>query len=132
VVDAQPYADAIKAALTAQGIAHDEGRKPTVAAGLPYIVWWLDPGSVEDRSMRSRDGFSLVVVLQCYGFGPDAVRFALRKGRLAVASLASATVAGRVLMVPSQDPPPPMQRDDGADPPLWWQSDVWRLHTSPA
>jgi hypothetical protein len=30
-------------------------------------VWWLDAGTVEDRSLRSRDGFSLVLVLQCYG-----------------------------------------------------------------
>lgn len=132
VVDAQPFADVIGAALDAQGIAHAEGRKPTVAAGLPYVVWWLDAGSVEDRSLRSRDGFSLVLVLQCYGFNPDAVRFAVRKGRAAVAGLAGAVAGDRVLMVPEQTPPPPMTRDDDADPPIWWQSDEWRLRTSPA
>jgi len=132
VVDAQPFADAIGAALTVQGIAHAEGRKPTVAAGLPYIVWWLDAGTVEDRSLRSRDGFSLVLVLQCYGLSVDAVRFAVRKGRSAVLSLSHATVGGRVLMVPEHSPGPPMSRDDDADPPIWWQSDEWRLRTSPA
>lgn len=131
VVDAQPYADAIKAAVDAQGIPYAEGRKPAgLGTGVPYIVGWLDSGRVENRSLRSRDGFSLVVVLQSYGFSPDSVRFAVRKGRAAIASLAGATVGGRVVLLPSHEPAPPMGRDDDADPPLWWASDQWRFRTS--
>ena len=133
VVDAQPYADAIKAALTAQSIAHAEGKKPAnVAADHPYIVWWLDPGTITDRTLRSRDGLLLRLVVQHYGLTTDAVRVAVRKGRAAVASLAGAAVAGRVLLVPSHSPAEQMQRDDDVNPPLWWQTDVWSLPTSPA
>jgi hypothetical protein len=130
VVDAQPFADAISTALTAQGIAHAEGRKPTVGPNLPYVVWWLDTGTITDRSLRSRDGFELVLVLQCYGFGPDAVRFAARNARTAVSALAGVSAGGRMLMVPEQSPSPPMSRDDKADPAIWWQSEEWRLRTS--
>lgn len=132
VVDVQPYAAAVADALTTQGVDHAEGRKPAGVAALPYIVWWLDGGTVSDRSMRSRDGFSVVLTLQCYGLTPEAVRVALRKGRAAVATLPGLPVDGRVLMMPSHTPGPPMDRDDDADPPLWWQSDEWRLPTSPA
>ena len=132
VVDVQPFSDAVEAALNVQGIAHAEGKKPTVAAGLPYIVWWLDPGTVTDRTMASRDGLSVVLVLQSYGLSPDSVRVALRKGRVAMASLVGDTVGAWVLLPPEHTPGPPMQRDDDADPPIWWQSDEWRLRTSPA
>jgi hypothetical protein len=132
VVDVKPVADAIAAALTAQGLAHAEGKKPTVAAGRPYVVWWLDPGTVSNRSLASRDGLTVVVVLQCYGLTPDSVRFAVRKARQAVASLAGETVGDRVFRLPEHVPGPPMDRDDDADPPIWWQSDEWHLPTSPA
>ena len=132
VVDAQPFADAIKAALTAQDIAHAEGKKPAVAAGVPYIVWWLDPGTVTDRSLRSRDGFSLSLVLQHYGNSMDAVRIAVRRGRAAVFSLAGQTAGDRVFLMPSHGSPPPPDRDDKVSPPIWWQTDDWRLPTSPA
>jgi hypothetical protein len=100
VVDAGPYAEAIKAALTAQDIAHAEGRKPTVGAGLPYVVWWLDAGRVTDSSLLSRDGFQLTAVFQCYGLSPDAVRFAVHKARLGVMSLVGDAVGGRTLCMP--------------------------------
>jgi hypothetical protein len=133
VVDAQPYADAVKAAMAAQSIPYAEGRKPaSVPVGSPYVVGWFDPGRVENRSLRSRDGFSVVVVLQSYGSSPDSVRFAVRKGRMAIASLAGTAAGDRVILPPSHEPPPPMERDDDASPPLWWQSDEWRLRTSPA
>jgi len=126
VVDAQPFADALKAALTATGIAHAEGRKPTVGAGLPYIVWWLDPGTVTDKTMQGRDGFELVVVFQSYGSSVDAVRFAVSRGRTAAMSLFGAAVGGRRVQMPENIPAPPMARDDDVSPPLWWQSDEWR------
>lgn len=128
--DAQPFADALTAAMAAQGLAYAEGRKPSVTAGLPYVVGWLDPGAVFDRSMRSRDGFEVRVVLQHYGQSPASVRVAVRKARAAVASLNGAAAGDRVVLMPYQDSPPPMQRDDTADPLLWWQTDVWHLPTS--
>lgn len=132
VVDAQPFADAIKAAMQAQGITYAEGKKPTVAAGLPYVVGWLDQGTVDDSSLRMRDGWTLTVVLQSYGLAPDPVRVAVRKSRAAMFSLAGSTVGGRRVGLPVHVPPPPLQRDDDADPPIWWQSDEWRIPTTPA
>ncbi len=129
VVDAQPLIDAVKAAVT--GIAYAEGKKPTVAAGLPYVVAWFDGGTVENRSLRSRDGFSLVATFHCYGSSPDAVRFAVRKVRAAVLSLFGDAVGGRTVLMPEHLPPPPMDRDDDLQPPLWWQADEWRLRTTP-
>ena len=128
VVDSQPLIDAIKAALT--GIAYAEGQRPTVAAGLPYVVGWFDNGTVTDRTMQSRDGFELVAVFQCYGYSPDAVRFALHKVRTAVLGLHRAVVGGRTLLMPEHVPPPPMARDDDVSPPLWWQSDEWRFRST--
>ncbi len=130
VVDAQPYADVIKVALTGQGISHAEGRKPTVAAGVPYIVWWLNAGRVTNRSLKSRDGFELVVTFECYGGNPDAVRFAVRKGRVAVSSLFGHVIGGRTVLMPVHVASPDMARDDDLQPPLWWQTDEWRIRTS--
>jgi len=130
VVDGQPLAAALTEAMTAQGIAYAEGRKPTVAPGLPYIVGWFDAGTVEDRSLRSRDGWSTALVLQSYGATPESVRLAVRKGRTAVLGLTGAVVGGRTVLMPSHSEPPPMQRDDNVDPPIWWLSDEWRIRTS--
>jgi hypothetical protein len=73
-----------------------------------------------------------VVVLQCYGLAPDSVRVAVRKSRAAMFSLAGTTVGGRLIGLPMHVTPPPMQRDDDADPPIWWQPDEWHLATTPA
>lgn len=128
--DPQPFADAIEAAMAAEGVAYAEGRKPAVANGLPYVVGWMAPGRIFDASLRARDGFALTLVLQCYGLSMESVRVAVRKARAAVASLNGTSVGDRVVLRPYQDEPPPPQRDDDADPPLWWQSEVWRLPTS--
>ena len=130
VVDAQPLIDAIKTAVTAAGVAIAEGRKPTVVAGKPYIVAFFDAGSVEDRSLRSRDGWSMVGSFQCAGLIPESARFAARKLRAAVLGLHGQTFAGRTLQLPSHLGPLPMQRDDDADPPLFIQIDEWRLRLS--
>lgn len=130
VVDAQPLVAALTAAMATQGIAFAEGKKPTVTAGDPYIVGWFDSGVIEDRSMRSRDGWSTAVVLQSYGASPESVRIAVRQGRAAVLSLNGVVVGGRTVLMPSHSDPPPMQRDDDADPPIWWLSDEWRIRTS--
>lgn len=130
VINAQPFIDAIKAAVT--GVAYAEGRKPTVAAGSPYVVAWFDSGSVTDISLAARDGFEIVATFECYGSAPDSVRFAVRKVRAAVFSLAGQTVGGRLLQMPENVASPSIQRDDDVQPPLWWQPDVWRFRTYPA
>jgi hypothetical protein len=71
-------------------------------------------------------------VLQSYGSTPESVRIAVRQGRAAVFSLFGLTVGGRTVQMPSHTPPPPMQRDDDVQPPIWWQSDEWRIRTTPA
>lgn len=131
VVDAQPLVDAITTAVAAQGLAVGDSEKPTVAAGWPYVIGWFDSGAVTDRSLRSRDGFSLTAPFQVYGFDPDSVRWAIRKLRVAVLGLHLAVVAGRTVQMPEHRAGPPMNRDDKADPgPLWWQFDEWRFRTS--
>lgn len=132
VVDPKPLADAVAAAITGQGIAYALGRKPTVTGGSPYIVGWPDGGTVGDSSLRMRDGWSMVIVLQHYGLSPDSVWVALKKSRAAMFSLANTTVGGRRIGLPIHGEPPPLQRDDDADPPLFWLSDEWRIPTTPA
>ena len=128
VVDAGLLVAAIKTAMT--GIAYGEAAKPTVTAGSPYVVAWFDSGTVGDRSLRSRDGFSLVATFQCYGSSPESVRIAVRKVRAAVFSLFGTTVGGRTVLMPESLASPPMQRDDDVQPPLWWQADEWRFRTT--
>lgn len=130
IIDAQPLIDAIEAAVSAQGVAIGNGEKPTVAAGRPYIVHWADAGTVDDRSLRSRDGFLLTVPFQVYGFDPDSVRWAVRKLRAAVLGLHLTSIGGRSVQMPSNEPAPPMGRDDDADPKLWYQYDEWRIRLS--
>lgn len=130
IVDAQPLIDAIEAAVVAQGVAIGNGEKPDVADGDPYIVHWAGSGAVDDRTMRSRDGFFLTVPFQVYGFDPDSIRWAVKKLRTAVLSLHRTTVDGRAVQMPSHVEPPPMSRDDDADPTLWWQYDEWRIRLS--
>ena len=125
VVDPQPLIAAVKAAVA--GVAYAEGKKPTVAAGAPYVVAWFDAGTVGNRSLRSRDGFSLVGTFNCYGSTPESVRIAVGKVRAGVMSLFGDVVAGRTVQMPEHLAGPPMQRDDDVAPPLWWQTDEWRF-----
>ena len=128
VVDVQPLVAAVKAAVI--GVSVGEGKKPTVAAGKPYVVVWFDAGAVDNRSLRSRDGLALTATFQCYGATPESVRVAVRRVREGVASLHRAVVEGRTLHLPEHLAGPPMQRDDDVQPPLWWQTDEWRFRTS--
>lgn len=132
VVSAQPLLDALKDAIAARGIAYAVGQKPTVTAGHPWIVAWPDFGTITNRSLSSRDGFSMVVVLQCYGLSPESAGIASRKSRAAVLGLHRAEVGGRVLLMPEHRTGPPLTRDDDVDPPIWMQVDEWRFRTTPA
>lgn len=132
VVDARPQIAAVEAAIAGAGVPVGNGEKPDVSAGDAYVVAWFDYGAVGDSSLRSRDGFALTVVLQHYGFDPDSVGWAIIRTRAAVLSLRGTTVDGRVLHAPVHEPGPPMARDDDADPPIWWQSDQWRIESTSA
>ncbi len=131
VVDGQPVLDAIEASVTAAGVAYAEGRKPQVAAGLPYIVAFFDSGVVEHRSLRMRDGWSTVGTFHCSGLTPQSARHAVRALRTAVLGMHGQTVDGRLVHVPVTGfVSPPMQRDDDADPSLFIQVDEWRIRLS--
>lgn len=130
VVDAQPLVDAVRAAVAAQQVAVDVGQKPTVAAGKPWVVMWPDSGAVVDRSLRSRDGFTMRVSFQCFGLSPASALWAVRRVRVAVLGLAEQTVAGRIVRLPSlMESPPPLTRDDDVNPPIWMQYDEARFRT---
>ena len=130
VVDARPVVAAIKAAVTAGGVAFGDGKKPTVDDGDPYVVAFFDSGTVDDRSLVSRDGWSITGTFHCSGLTPDASRIATRRLREAVLGLWGATIDGRTVRMPVQLVGRPMDRDDDADPSLFIQVDEWRIRLS--
>lgn len=130
VVDAQPLIDAIKAGVTAAGVAFAEGKKPQGVGNKPYIVAFFDSGTIGDRSLRSRDGFSVYGSFQCAGLTPESARFAVRKLRAVVLALGGTTVGDRTVQLPTHEIALPMSRDDDADPPLFVQIDEWRFRLS--
>ena len=127
----QPLVAALKSAVETAGVAFGDGKKPATAT-TRYIVAFFDGGTVTDRSLRSRDGWSAVGTLHCYGQTPDAARFAYQALTAAVLGLRGASVGDRVLLMPEQLVSLPLQRDDKADPPLFDQISEWRFRTSPA
>jgi hypothetical protein len=130
-VTSQPLIDALDAAVTAAGVAFGDGRKPSDAT-TRYIVAWFDAGSITDRSLRSRDGFSAVGTFHCYGQTPEAARHAYRVLADVILSLYRAEVGGRVLLMPEQLTSLPLQRDDNLTRPLFDAVCEWRFRTSPA
>lgn len=131
VVSAQPLVEAVEAAITAQGLAVGDGEKPASAPGRPYVVGWFGGGTIENRSMRSRDGFSLTFVLQVYGFDPDSIRWAVVRVHQAVLGLFGAVIDGRTVQMPVHQADQTMpERDDKADPPIWSYAEEWRIRTS--
>ena len=127
VVDAEPLITAIKGAVTAAGVLIADSRKPDGVGNKPYIVAFFDAGRVEDKSLRSRDGFSLYASFQCAGLEPWSARFAVHRLRQAVLSMAGTSVGGMTVLMPSHEYPGPMTRDDDADPALFVQIDEWRF-----
>lgn len=125
----QPLIDAVKAAVVAGGVAIGDGIKPANAT-TRWLVAWFDGGTIDDRSLRSRDGFTLTVTLHGFGLSPEAARFAIRKARDGILGLHRAVVDGRTVQMPEQLVGLPMQRDDDVDPPLFLQIDEWRIKTS--
>ena len=128
-VAVQPLVSALKAAVEAAGVAFGDGKKPATAT-TRYIVAFFDGGRVEDSSLASRDGFSVVGTFHCYGQTPDAARFASQKLTAAVLDLRGQTIGDRLLSMPEQLTSLPLQRDDDADPPLFDVVSEWRFATS--
>ena len=129
-----PLIAALKAAVEAggaSGVPFGDGKKPATAT-TRYIVAWFDGGRVEDRSLRSRDGWSAVGTFHCYGQTPDAARYANQKLTAAVLSLFGQAVGDRVLLMPEQVSTVPLQRDDDADPAMFDVISEWRFRASPA
>jgi hypothetical protein len=131
VATAQPVIDALKAALQTAGVTLGDGVKP-VGATSRYIVAWFDAGTIDDRSLASRDGFSLVGTFHCYGSTPEAARFASQALTAAVLGLHRQQIGGRAVLMPEQLTSLPLQRDDNLNPPLFDAVSEWRFRTSPA
>jgi hypothetical protein len=130
VVDAGPLIKAITDAVAANGVLIAEGMKPVNVGSKPYVVAFFDAGTIGDRSLKSRDGFSVYASFQCAGLSPESARFAVTKLRQAVLGLFNTTVGDRRLLMPSHEFGGPMDRDDDADPVLFVQIDEWRFRAS--
>jgi hypothetical protein len=130
-LDAQLLITALKAALNTAGVALGDGVKPSTTSSR-YIVAWFDAGTVDDSSLRSRDGFTMVGTFHCYGTTPEAARFAYRALTGAVLSLAGQTLGSRVVWMPEQLTSLPLQRDDNLSPALFDAVCEWRFRTTPA
>lgn len=126
----QPIVAALQQALDTSHVALGDGEKPK-AASTRYIVGWFEAGSVTDRTMASRDGFSAVATFHCYGQTPDAARFAYAALTTAVLGLFGQTIDGRRLLMPEQLTSLPLQRDDDLNPPLFDAICEWRFRTTP-
>ena len=122
---------ALSAALAASNVAFGNGKKPATAT-TRYIVAWFDAGSVSDRSLRSRDGWSQVGTFHCYGQTPEAAQGIYGLLTEAILGLHRTTVDGRVLDMPEQLTALPLQRDDNLSPPLFDFVCEWRFRASPA
>lgn len=134
VIDAQPFVTAVAAALAAgpSPVSFADSAKPASVGTRPYVVGFFDSGTVEDRSLLSRDGWSTVGTFHCVGLSPEASRIAVRKLRAAILGMHRQVIAGRQVLMPEHLTAVPMQRDDDADPTLFIQIDEWRIRTSPA
>ena len=132
VVDAQPIIAAIKAAVTASGVLFSEGVKPPGIGNRPYIVGFFDSGTIDNRSLAGRDGFSLVGTFHCAGLTPESARVAVRRLRSAVLGLHLTVAGGRQFQRPEHLVGLPMQRDDDADPALFIAVEEWRFRATPA
>jgi hypothetical protein len=131
-VTAQPLVAAIASGMTSAGVAFGDGVKPAVSGTKPWVVGWFDAGTIDNRSMRSRDGWSCVATFHSFGLTAESARIANRALRTVVLGLHRAAVGGRVLLMPENLVSVPMSRDDDVDPPLFLQIDEWRFRTSPA
>jgi hypothetical protein len=119
VVDPQPLVLAVKAAVEAAGVAFGDGAKPVVTGSRPWVVAWFDAGQVDDRSLRSRDGWSMVGTFHCLGLTPESARIAARALRGALLGLHLASVGGRTVQMPENVTSLPLQRNDDVNPPLF-------------
>lgn len=127
---AQPLVAAIAAGLTSAGVAFGDGRKPTVAAGKPWVVGWFAP-TIDDRSLRSRDGWVCVVTFQCFGLTPESARIASRAVSSVLLGMHRTTVGGRTVQLP-ENLSSVQGRDDDTEPPTHMVAEDWRIRTTAA
>lgn len=128
-----PLVAAVDAALTAVGVPFGDSDKPTDSqSGKPYVVGMFDSGRVTDRTMLSRDGASVWMVLHTYALSPDGVRIGRRLALSAVFGLAGAQVGRWTVHVPVHTATISIERDDRVNPALYWQSDDFTLRLTPS
>lgn len=128
----QPLVAALKAAIESgdtAGVPFGDGKKPDTSS-TRYVVAFFDGGRVEDRTLRSRDGWSTVMTAHCYGPSPDGARYAYEHLQWSVLGLRGQVIAGRPLLMPEQLTALPLQRDDSTDKPLFDQISEWRFRTA--
>lgn len=133
-MNVQPLVEALKATVEAggsAGVPFGRAKKPATAS-TRYIVGFFDGGRVEDRSLRSRDGWSTVGTFHCYATNPDGADYAYDRLTASILALHGQTVGDRVLLMPEQLASIPMDRDDKADSPLYDLISEWRFRATPA
>jgi hypothetical protein len=132
-VNINPLVAAVDAACTAAGIPFGDTNKPVdVQPNKPYVVGFFDGGRVGDRTMLSRDGVTVWMVLHTYGFTPDSVRVGRRQMLSAVFGLTGQSFGGWQLHAPVHSMTLATERDDRVNPPLYWQSDDFTLRLTPS
>lgn len=130
-MNAQPLVQAIKTAVESAGIPFGDAHRPVITdPNSPWVVGWFDAGMVDDRSMKFRDGWSLVGTFHSLGRTPHAARIAAKAVRTAILGLHLSAIDGRTVLMPENLTSLPMQRDDDEQPPLFDVIDEWRIRTT--
>lgn len=126
-VATRPHADGVKAALSTLRIG--DGKAPADKT-LPYGVFWDFAGGEFDGPVSDPEAdvvWPFTVI--CNGSTPEQARWLHDKVRTL---LASVTVAGRVVTRLESLGLPQMKRDDSLQPPIFYVTPQWKLHTTPA
>jgi hypothetical protein len=93
-------------------------------------VGWFDAGTIDNRSLRSRDGWVCVATFHSFGLTPESARIANRVIRGVVLALHRTVIGGRTVQMPENLVSVPMSRDDDADPAQFLQIDEWRIRAA--
>lgn len=132
-VNINPLVAALDAACTSRGVPFGDSNKPTdVVPDSPYVVCHTDGGLLTDKSLRSRDGIRVSLVLHTYAWSPDGVRAGRRKVIDALYSVVGSALGGWIVNVPVHQEALPIEREDQPNPPLYWQTDAFTVRLSPA
>lgn len=125
-----PHADAVQAAIAAQGVTVYLAGAP---AGAPdkYAVVYPDPGQTVRESLAdARTDFTAVVQVTCVGATAEKALWVTGRVRRALA--VPLTVDGRACWRPEDLGGPPLARDDDVTPPVFFLPVEYRLQSTSA